>query len=104
MAYVKAYTWDKEITMGVPKIKSATTFRNDLYDTLKEVSEGEPQIITHKQGDPVLLVSKEEYDKLLDEKEALKKMAIGLAEVEAGKSVPHKEALKKLNSLKKKWK
>lgn len=90
--------------MGTPKIKSATSFRTDLYDTLKEVSEGSPQIITHKQGDPVLLVSKEEYDKLIDEKEALKKMAIAMAELEAGKEISHKKALTFLKELKSKWK
>jgi len=90
--------------MGFPKIKTATIFRKDLYETLKEVSEGEMQIITHKQGEPVLLVSKQEYDNLLDQKEALRKMAVGLVEVQSGDLVPHKEALKKFKQLKKKWK
>ena len=90
--------------MGTPKIKTATSFRNDLYETLKEVSEGAPQLITHKQGEPVLMVSKEQYDNLLDEREALRKMAIGLSEVESGKSVSYQDALKRLRRLKKKWK
>ena len=90
--------------MGLPKIKSATSLRNDLYETLKEVSNGNPQIITHKQGDPVLLVSKEEYDKILNESEALKKMAIGLSQIESDEGLTHKKALQKLKALKKKWK
>ena len=90
--------------MGIPKIKTATTLRSELYETLKEVSEGKPQLITHKQGEPVLLVSKNEYDRILDEKEVLRKMAIGLAQHEAGEGVTHKKAIKKLNDLKKKWK
>jgi len=90
--------------MGSPKIKTATTLRSDLYETLKDVSEGDTHIITHKQGDPVLLLSKENYDRLLDEKEALRKMAVGLSEIESGKGISHKEALKKLKGIKQKWK
>ena len=90
--------------MGLPKVKSATSLRNDLYETLKEVSKGKPQIITHKQGDPVLLVSKEAFDKILNESEALKKMAIGLSQIESNEGVSHKKALQKLKALKKKWK
>ena len=75
--------------MGTPKIKSATSFRNNLYETLKEVSRGHFHIITHE---------------IVDEKESLQKMAIGLAQIEQGKGVPHKKALKKLEALKKKWK
>ncbi len=90
--------------MGTPKVKSATSLRNDLYETLKEVANGEPQIITHKQGEPVLLVSKEDYDKLLNESDSLKKMAIGLSQIEANEGLSHKKALQKLKALKKKWK
>ena len=90
--------------MRNPKIKSVTSLRNDLYETLREVSHGKSHIITHKQGDPVVLVSKEKYDKIMDEKESLKKMAIGLSEIELGEGLSHKKALKKLEVLKKKWK
>ena len=91
--------------MGSPKIKSATALRSDLYETLKEVSEGGmPQIITHKHGEPVLLVSKEEYDKILAESENLRKMAIGLTEIESSKGISHASAVKKLKALKSKWK
>lgn len=90
--------------MGTPKIKSATSLRKDLFETLKEVSNGEPQIITHKQGEPVLLVSKEAYDKILTESESLKKMAIGLSQIEEGRGISHKKAIQQLKALKKKWK
>lgn len=90
--------------MGTPKVKSATSLRSDLYETLKEVSDGEPQIITHKQGDPVLLVSKEKYDELLDQSDALRKMAVGLSQIESGEGISHKKAIQKLKVLKKKWK
>ncbi|MCB0368624.1 MAG: type II toxin-antitoxin system Phd/YefM family antitoxin [Bdellovibrionales bacterium] len=90
--------------MAIPKIKSATSLRNDLYETLKEVSEGDPQLITHKQGDPVILVSKEAYDKIIAESESLRKMAIGLTQIEAGEGLSHKRALQEIKELKKKWK
>jgi PHD/YefM family antitoxin component YafN of YafNO toxin-antitoxin module len=90
--------------MGTPKVKSATSLRSDLYETLKEVSGGEPHIITHKQGDPVLLVSKEQYDELVDQSNALRKMAIGLSQIESGEGISHKKAIQKLRALKSKWK
>lgn len=90
--------------MGTPKIKSATLLRSDLYDTLKNVAIGEPQIITHKQGEPVLLISKEAYDIIIDENMALKKMAIGLSEIESGMGIKHKDILKKFKIFKNKWK
>lgn len=83
--------------MPIPKIKTATALRGDLYDTLKEVSQGESQIITHKQGDPVILVSKSSFDEMIDQIESLKKMAIGLSQIEEGFGVGHKESIKKLN-------
>lgn len=90
--------------MGSPKIKSATALRKDLYETLKEVSAGEPQIVTHKQGEPVVLLAKEDYDSILDEREALRKMTIGLSQIESGKGISHSEALRKLKAMKAKWK
>ena len=90
--------------MGTPKIKSATSLRKDLYETLKDVSTGELQIITHKQGNPVLLVSKEAYDKIVVESESLRKMAIGLSQIENNEGISHKKALLKIKALKKKWK
>ncbi|MDH5415345.1 MAG: hypothetical protein OEW87_14505 [Flavobacteriaceae bacterium] len=39
-----------EVSMGIPKIKTASDLRKDLYSSLKEVADGETQVITHKQG------------------------------------------------------
>ena len=90
--------------MGTPKIKSATSLRNELYETLKEVANGKSHIITHKQGEPVYLMSKDEYDKIIDEKESLRKMTIGLSQIESGEGISHKKAIQKIKALKKKWK
>jgi len=92
------------VYMGTPKVKSATALRSDLYDTLKEVSEGKKQMITHKQGEPVVLLSVTDYDKLLEEQEFLRQTAIGLAQLESGDGVSHQDALKKFTKMQKKWK
>ncbi len=90
--------------MKIPKLKTATSLRADLYESLREVSSGETQVITHKQGDPVVLVSQKKYNALLEEKESLKKMAIGLTQIKEGKGVSHKNAISKLKKMSKKWK
>ena len=90
--------------MGIPKIKNATQFRETLYDTLKKVAEGEPHLITQKESDPVVLISQKEFDRITTEREILRAMAMGAAEADAGKTVSHKEALKRLKSLKSRWK
>ena len=63
--------------MGTPKVKNASNFRTELFDTLKDVSNGEAHLITHNAGEPVILIAKSEYDALLDEREYLKDVAIG---------------------------
>ena len=90
--------------MGVPKIKSATHFRETLYETLREVSEGDFQIISNKNGHNVVLISQEDYNKLLDECEVQRAIALGVSALEAGKSVSHKKASIKLQKLKNSWK
>lgn len=62
-------------------------------------------MITRKQDDPIALISQGKFNKkLLNEKEALKKMAIGLSQIKEGKGIPHKKAISQLKSLSKKWK
>lgn len=41
---------------------------------------------------------------MLAESDSLRKMAIGLSQIENGEGVGHKKALQKINALKKKWK
>lgn len=90
--------------MSSPKIKSATALRSDLYETLKEVSEGKKQIITHKQGEPVMLISMSDYDELIEKLNFLRKTSVGLSQIANGEGAPHSEALKKFEAIKKKWK
>lgn len=90
--------------MGIPKVKNATQFRETLYETLKKVAEGEPHLITQKENGPVVLISQKDFDHLTNERETLHAIAIGAAESDAGKIVSHASALKRLKTLRSKWK
>jgi prevent-host-death family protein len=89
--------------MGLPKIKSATNFRDSLYETLKEVAEGEPHIVTSKNGRNVVLISQDKYNKLLDECQVLRAIATGVADLESDRTITHKQAAAKLQKLKLSW-
>lgn len=90
--------------MGLPKIKNATQFRESLYETLRKVSEGELHMITQKDNEPVVMISKKEFDRLNDEREVLRAIALGVADLEAGRSLSHQEAKARFQALKAKWK
>jgi len=57
--------------MGSPKITKPSELREDLYNALDRVSKGERYIVPTKSGD-VVLISKQEYDCLIDDLELLK--------------------------------
>ena len=88
----------------VPKTKSATAFRNDLYGTLKEVAKGDTYLVTQKDGDNVILISQEKYNKILYEQEVLREISIGVSDLEEGRFHTHKEALAFMKKLQAKWK
>lgn len=57
--------------MGIPKITKQTDLRDNLYKTLEDVATGGVHhLIPTKNGD-VLIISREEYDSLVLEKEYL---------------------------------
>ncbi len=87
--------------MGLPKIKSATEVRKDLFSTIHEVLEGHVQVITHKDGDSVLL-SKDKYDALLDKIETLQGISRGLRDLSEQRSSSHEESVKELDAYMKK--
>ena len=82
--------------MGIPKIKSVSELRKDLYSSLKEVSEGSTQVITHKQGEPVVLISQSEFNKLSEENSILRNLEAGLADIRAGRTHSTKNIREKL--------
>jgi PHD/YefM family antitoxin component YafN of YafNO toxin-antitoxin module len=83
-------------SMGIPKIKSVSELRKDLYSSLKEVSEGATQVVTHKQGEPVVLISQSEFNKLSEENLILRNLEAGLADIRAGRIHSTKEVKNKL--------
>ena len=87
--------------MGLPKIKSATDLRADLFTTIQEVLKGQIQIITHKDGDSVLL-SKSSYDKLLDRIDTLQGISRGLKDLSESRQMSHTEAKSTLKTYMKK--
>ena len=89
--------------MKIPKIKSATEFRNSLYETLNEVAQGDPQLITHKRGEAVVLISQEKFNAMIDEKDVLREIAAGTAELDNGLGIPHDKVVSELKARRKKW-
>jgi PHD/YefM family antitoxin component YafN of YafNO toxin-antitoxin module len=88
----------------IPKTKSATAFRKDLYETLKEVAAGDTCLVTQKEGDNVVLISQEKYNKILYEQEVLREISIGVTDIEEGRFHSHKDALALMKKLQAKWK
>lgn len=98
------YTLMYTIVMKIPKVQSATELRNHLFETLREVQEGEPQLVTHTKGsDGVIMISQSKLNALLEENDVLKAISRGVADIEAGRVVPHKEAKKRIRAMQAKW-
>jgi PHD/YefM family antitoxin component YafN of YafNO toxin-antitoxin module len=89
------------ISMGLPKVKSATELREDLFSTIQNVLKGQIQIITHKNGDSVLL-SKDKYDELLDKIETLQGISRGLKDLAEQRFSSHGDVKKELTEYMKK--
>jgi PHD/YefM family antitoxin component YafN of YafNO toxin-antitoxin module len=57
--------------MGIPKITKQTDLRDNLYKTLEEIATGgKPHLVPTKNGEVVIL-SRQDYDAILLEKELL---------------------------------
>jgi prevent-host-death family protein len=59
--------------MKMPKVITATEVRKNWFQTLKEVAQGDPILITHKGGEPVVMISLKRYNELQEENEQLKR-------------------------------
>lgn len=66
------------------KISSTTEFRNSIYKKLHEVACGNPQVINHKRGKPVILISQNKFNSMIEELEILKQISSGVEELDAG--------------------
>lgn len=84
--------------MSNPKRKTITELRNSIFETFDEVVSGETQLITHKNGSMVAMVPVDQIEKLNDEIELHKNLAIGYAQALRGEGISTstlKERLKK---------
>ena len=84
--------------MSNPKRKSITELRSSLFETFDEVVAGETQLITHKNGSMVAMVPISEINRLNEEIELHKNLAIGYAQALRGEGISSsslKEKLKK---------
>jgi prevent-host-death family protein len=88
----------------IPKSKTATAFRADLYETLKIVSTGDPIVITQRENGNVVVISQEKFNEVLAENETLRAISAGVADIQAGRTVDHKKVVSRLKKLQKEWK
>lgn len=86
------------VHMSKVKRKTITELRSTLFETFDEVVSGEIQFISHKNGNEIAMVPADEIDKLHEEIELHKNLAIGYAQALRGEGVSSstlKEKLKK---------
>jgi len=91
-------------TMKIPKTQSASDLRANLFETLREVQEGDPQLITHTKGsDGVVLISQARLNALLEENDVLKAINKGRADVAAGRTHTLSEMKEHLREMQAEW-
>lgn len=77
--------------MKIPKSKSITELRSSLFETFDEVVSGEPQVITHKNGSMVAMISVEKIEDLYEQIDLHKNLAIGYAQAMRGEGATSEE-------------
>lgn len=82
--------------MKIPKSKSITELRNTIFETFDEVIAGETQVITHKNGNMVAMISVDKIESLYEEIELHKNLAIGYAQAMRGEGVSSDELKNRL--------
>lgn len=73
--------------MKITKRKTITELRSNLFETFEEVLAEGAQLITHKNGTAVALVSLTEIEAMESEIELHKNLAIGYAQALRGEGV-----------------
>ena len=92
--YTIMYT--EVINMYIIKQKSITDLRSSLFETFEQVVAGESQIITHKNGQKLAMVPVDTIDKLTQQVELHKNLAIGYAQALRGEGITSSELKNKL--------
>lgn len=88
--------------MKISKHKTITELRSSLFDTFDEVLAGEPQVITHKNGSAVAIVSLSKIEEMENEIELHKNLAIGYAQALRGEGISTKDLKAKMKEKEKK--
>ncbi len=83
--------------MKIPKSKTITELRNSIFETFEEVIAGETQVITHKNGNMVAMISVEKIEGLYEEIELHKNLAIGYAQAIRGEGISSSDLKKRLS-------
>lgn len=90
--------------MKIPKSKSITELRSSLFETFDEVIAGEPQVITHKNGSMVAMISVEKIEELYEQIDLHKNLAIGYAQAMRGEGSTSEELKMRLKEKAKRLK
>ncbi len=88
--------------MKIPKSKTITELRGSLFETFNEVLAGEAQLITHKNGSAVAMISIAKIEEMANEVELHKNLAIGFAQAMRGEGITSKDLKSKMKEKEKK--
>jgi prevent-host-death family protein len=84
------------------KRKTITELRSSLFETFDEVLNGDAQIVTHKNGSAIALVSLSKMEEMEQEIELHKNLAIGYAQALRGEGTSTKDLKSKMKEKEKK--
>jgi hypothetical protein len=87
--------------MTKPKKKTITELRSTLFETFDEVAAGDTQLISHKNGSEIAMVSVEKIENLYKEIELHKNIAIGYAQALRGDGVNTNDLMERLKKKEK---
>jgi hypothetical protein len=87
-----------------PKTKSLSRFRKELDETLQEAGRGHPFIIKQGGKTDLVLLTRKEVERILDESRLLRAIADGMSDIAAGRVYTHDEVLSFLEERRAKWK
>ena len=84
--------------MIITQQKSITELRNTLFETFEQVVSGTPQMITHKNGQKLAMVSEDTINRLNEQVELHKNLAIGYAQALRGEGISSDQLKNKLKA------
>ncbi len=70
----------------IPKTISPTDLRKNLYAVVKDVGAGKAQyLVTPSEGESVVICSRGEYERIVEERELLRDLRAAEADIKAGR-------------------